>query len=320
MPPEEQSAVLDDNQDNLIVEEIVDDNDPDIDPSKEDRGDVVTPPAEEKAPEEKTDEEDKGKEAAEETKEEEQSGKENKMPMSRFNEVNQRMKEAERELAELKAEAAKEKEAEEAAEQEKTFDYRAKEAEYTEALLDGDTNKAVAIRLEVNEAIRGEAEQKAEEKARGAISEDKALAAEQRAKEELNAAADKVTKEYPILDERSKEYNAEAGAEVVDWTIYYVNKGGYSMAEAMEAAAKKVLPTFGVQYGKASPEKDGEAEKRGKNAVERAAKGASQQPPSPAYAGRGERATAASNPSVANMSEEEFDKLPEKEKERLRGD
>ena len=72
---------------------------------------------------------------------------ENRIPKSRFDEVNERRKLAEKRLAELEA-----KEAAEAAARQGDFDFDGKEEEYMHAVVDGDFAKAKQIRTEIRNA------------------------------------------------------------------------------------------------------------------------------------------------------------------------
>ena len=72
---------------------------------------------------------------------------ENRIPKSRFDEVNERRKLAEKRLAELEA-----KEAAEAAAKQGDFDFDGKEEEYMHAVVDGDFSKAKQIRTEIRNA------------------------------------------------------------------------------------------------------------------------------------------------------------------------
>lgn len=249
-------------------------------------------------------------------------GKAKMVPHARFHEVNERAKEAERialeerearirleeRMAILQGEnKPKEKEA-------PAFDFDAKEDEYMEAMLEGDTAKAKAIRKEIREADRSQIEAEMENRTSAKI--------DQRESTRLfMEAAEQAVEDYPFLADGPGQ-NKEAVADVKVWRDHFINKGDPAHV-AISKAAKKVGPIYAEDYteeelaGKtlslAELRKRQQAQARTRNAS-----ASSQQPPA-VKGGMGERGRNR-NLSVADLSDEEFDKLTPKEKAELRGD
>lgn len=111
------------------------------------------------------------------------------------------------------------------------FDFTAKEMEYMDAAAMGDTEKAIAIRAEINAAIRQEAVQQAT-----------AQVAEANAQQEANTliaqAANSAVQKYPFLNE-----NEAAMRETVEWRDFYISKG-VPAHEAIIKAAERVAPSY----------------------------------------------------------------------------
>ncbi|MEG0939714.1 MAG: hypothetical protein RSE32_13580 [Comamonas sp.] len=257
------------------------------------------------------------------------------VPHSRFNEVNQRRKEAERLLEQERAEnarlrsqqqppaaeAVEEKEGASGtkqAEQAQDFDFDAKETAYLDALMEGETEKAMKIRREVNAALVDQARSNAKAEARAELEQAEAQRSHQAAMKALEDEAQTVVKAYPYLDTEE----GEVAAEMIIERRNALAAKGMAPHLALREAAALIAPRFAPAGS--TPAKDlksgaPQADSREAAARTRGAQASVAQPPVPA-AGMGNRATGTDTTDVAQMDDDQFDRLPEAEKRRLRGD
>jgi len=254
-----------------------------------DDGDTPAPEAEEPAPE---------------TEQKQQPT----IPKSRFDTFNERMKRAERELAELRA-AAQDKETPAVPE----VDLDELEQKYAEAILDGEVDTARQIRSDIRKAERAEYERVAAEKAQSATSADRQQA-------DLNAAVKTAEEAYPVLDQSSDDYNQDIVDEVVDLMSGWVRTGKYTPAEAMVKAVKTTAKLYDLDAPPPAPEKPAAPKEKvaSKEEVRKKVKAAASTPPDLSRAGEGMAREVGLN--IDDLSEEEFDALPESKLRELRGD
>jgi hypothetical protein len=303
MPPE--AAVEDEAIETLAIEDdeptTPEDRGDDFSPTPDEVDPVVTPAA-----------------AAPEAEEEEAAKPNGMIPKARFDEVNNAKKAAELREAtllaeiealrkgEVKPEAAKEAAAEPAPE------VAALEDQYTDALMDGDRDKARELRMQINAIIRDSAVQEIEHRTSRATESNN-----------INAAAAAVIEQYPEFNDAGEHANAEAIDEMVEMRDFYITSKGMSPAEAITKAAEKVARMYGLGTkaepgGEETPDETPAVDDRTVVAIKRGAKIAASQP-STAAVGVGTRQDAA-KVNIQTMSEEQFEALPESEKKRMRGD
>jgi hypothetical protein len=241
------------------------------------------------------------------------------VPQTRFHEVNEALK-AERaekqQLLELLArQAPAAAPAPAAPAQPEPFDVKAKEREFTAALLNGDDDLAVEIRMQINAELTRQANERAAQ-------------AEERAFERLSqreqqkvfvSEAEALRAEYPELDEKGERANIKAIEFVVRERDALISDGE-SPHNALRMAAEAAAVRYG--FAKASPAGAAAVETasnvRQIQAATRNARAAQQQPAP--LGGVGNRATQPARLDVEKMDEDEFDALPAAEKKRLRGD
>ena len=236
------------------------------------------------------------------------------IPKSRFDEVIAE-RNAEREAnAELKRRlealeaATKTKEPDPKKEEAKSID--ALELEYANFMMEGDIEKAVKLRGQINAAIREQAEAAAEQKisAREAERSQKAIA------NELAAMSAQVVKDYPYLD---TEEGALVIPQITALRDAYVAKGE-SPANALRKAADFIAPKFDPNpQDKDEPKPEAKQDGRTAAAIARGIKDSAAQPPQ--MSGVGNRAMETVKRDVTRMSEEEYDALPDAERKRLMG-
>lgn len=243
------------------------------------------------------------------------------VPHARFNEVNEQLKEekrareaVEQRLAALEGRVpAKEPEPKAPA-----FDFDAKEDAYVEALMEGDSAKAREIRKEIRAAERAEIEAEVEARTSNKIGQ-------QESTRLFMDEAERVIEKYPFLAD-GKGQSAEAVAEVKEWRDFYIAKGDPAHT-ALRKAAAKVGPMYAEEDDDGDDDDGKPAKKlslvemrKQKQAQDRIrnAKASGQQPPA-VKGGMGERGRNRTL-SVADLTDEEFDKLTPAEKKELRGD
>lgn len=197
-----------------------------------------------------------------------------------------------------------------------TYDFDAREADYMEAVLEGDTSKAASIRKEIRTAERKMFQQE---------QEDLVSKATESARSEARNLADETKFEklivenetkYPFLDQSTSEYNQDAVDKINSLFNRFV-KAGSTKAEALQEAVDLIVPSYAkpVDEGK---DKGLGGKKRKKQALKRNARANNAQPPR--MKGKTTRENAINEYDVLNMTEKDFSKLPASVKKKLRGD
>ena len=249
-------------------------------------------------------------EEPEETVAEEKSSKKPMVPKSRLDEVLAKQKALQKQLDEINA--ANEK----AAEAPEAYDFDAKEVEYQNMVLDGETEKAVAIRREIRQAERAQLEYEMRQEMTQTVSHDREMTA-------LQQAAAAMEEAYPVFDKNSESFNEDYTNEVVELRDMFMVKG-YDAVAALSRAVKYVVSDHGLDEAQESASSlAGKAQKTDELARKRAQvgkklKAAEAQPPElpgESSSMHGEKAI-----DLSAMTEEEFDALPEATLKRLRGD
>ena len=233
------------------------------------------------------------------------------VPKSRLDEVLAKQKALQKQLDDMN----KQKAAEEKATAPEAYDFDEKEVEYQNLVLDGETQKAVALRREMRAAEKAEIEFELREEVTQTVKQDREMSA-------LHKAAMAMQEAYPIFDANSESYDEELTNEVVELRNAFISNG-YDVVDALSKAAKFVVRDNGLDIEEEATTKpsigqpvDEVAKKR--KEVSRKLKAAQAQPPElpgESAANFGEKST-----EVANMTEEEFNALPEATLKRLRGD
>lgn len=235
------------------------------------------------------------------------------VPKSRLDEVLAKQKALEKQLDELRAQKQEPGEAPEA------YDFDAKEVEYQNLVLDGEAQKAAALRKEIRAAERAQLEYEFSSKIGESVSQSQQATA-------LQQAASELENNFPVFDRNSDQYNEGYTQEVIDLRDAFIMKGENPVA-ALTKAAKFVLreydlvdmgetPAAPSLSGETAPRVDEVAKKRAE--VSRKLKAAEAQPPEmpgESSTARGEKAL-----DIASMTEDEFNALPEATLRRLRGD
>lgn len=242
------------------------------------------------------------------------------IPRGRFNEVNQQRKDALAQLAAANEEIARLKGGREAvptntpapapaataAAQSSVFDVEAQEEAYVEALMDGDTKAAVAIRRQINAQLRQQA-------AESVTQEMTARQAEQLLKTTANSVSDA----YPWLNQPESDDVLELILAARDRKIAAGMPPHLALADAANTIAPRFAPAGDTPSGDL-PKVAAAKDTRTAAALARGAADSTAQPPA-LQAGIGQRATA-TRVNVSQLTEEQFEALTPAEKKRLRGD
>ena len=235
------------------------------------------------------------------------------VPKSRLDEVLAKQKALEKQLDDLRAQKQEPGEAPEA------YDFDAKEVEYQNLVLDGEAQKAAALRKEIRAAERAQLEYEIGSKIGESVSQSQQATA-------LQQAASELENNFPVFDRNSDQYNEGYTQEVIDLRDAFIVKGENPVA-ALTKAAKFVLREYDLVdmgetaaapslSGQAAPRVDEVAKKRAE--VSRKLKAAEAQPPEmpgESSSARGEKPL-----DILSMTEDEFNALPEATLKRLRGD
>ena len=241
---------------------------------------------------------------------EEKAAKKPMVPKARLDEVLAKQKALQKQLDEINA--ANEK-AEEAPE---SYDFDAKEVEYQNMVLDGETDKAVALRREIRKAEREQLEYEMRQEMSQTVNQDRQMTA-------LQQAANAMEDAYPVFDRNSDDFNEDMTNEVVELRDAFIMKG-YEAVDALSKAVKYVVKDHDLdQAQESAPSLAGKAQKSDELAKKRAQvskklKAAEAQPPElpgESSSNHGEKGL-----DLSTMTEEEFDALPEATLRRLRGD
>ena len=274
---------------------------------------VEEAPAEEPEAEEEIAEEEPQAEAPEAEEEEEPVEKASKKPMvpkARLDEVLAKQKALQKQLDEINAATEKTKEAPE------SYDFDSKEVEYQNMVLDGETDKAVALRREIRKAERTELEYEMRQEMSQTVNQDRQMTA-------LQHAANAMEESYPVFDSSSDTFNEEYTKEVVELRDMFMT-GGYEAVDALSKAVKYVVKDRDLDGVDAEPvsltgkaPKPDELSKKRAQVTKKLAVADAQPPelPGESSSSHGEKTA-----DLTSMTEEEFAALPEATLRRLRGD
>jgi hypothetical protein len=185
-----------------------------------------------------------------------------------------------------------------------TFNIDAKEQEYIDLLMEGDTKGALDVRKQINAELQRQAETVFETRQ-----------AQQEQQTTLATVAQQAFVSYPFLNDQGAAANTAAINDVVEWREFYTAKG-HEPHEALQLAVDKVGPLYAnLAPTPAAPNPGAE---RNAAAIAAAAAASAAQPSH--LPGIGNRASGAAPDDVMEMSEEKFEAMSKEEKARLRGD
>lgn len=184
------------------------------------------------------------------------------------------------------------------------FDIAAQERAFLEAQYAGDFDKAIEIRT----AINAELQRQAVEQVRAEAERNAAQAAQRAEQQTATQVANKIIKDNPFLNDA----DSPEMADIVAWRDVLMRRG-VSMSEALAQAAEKVIPGYRYGGAPAANAPAPRADTRKAAAIARNVAAAKAQPATP-DAGIGNRAAP---PSPTINTQEDWDRLPAAERERL---
>ena len=235
------------------------------------------------------------------------------VPKSRLDEVLAKQKALQKQLDDMKA-------AQEVAESApEEYDFATKEVEYQSLVLDGEAEKAAALRQEMRKAERDQIAFEMRQEMTQTVNQNQQATA-------LQTAANDLQENFPVFDQNSESYNAEYTQEVIDLRDAFITQG-HGAVEALGKAANFVVKSYDLVEsgdeasalsGSKAPAKRADEVAKKRAEVSRKLRAADAQPPElpgESSANHGEKAL-----DVASMSEDEFNALPEATLKRLRGD
>ncbi len=232
-----------------------------------------------------------------------QRSKQPMVPKSRLDEVLAKQKALQKQLDALKA---SQPEVETAPEE---YDFDAKELEYQQFVLDGESQKAMALRKDIRAAEKAQIQFDMTQKMAATNSNSHVATA-------LQQAAAAVEAEFPVFDRTSDTFNEEYTNEVVELRDAFMTKGDNAV-EALSKAVRFVVKSYDLDSAlETAPNPDLEIKK--KAAISKKIQAANAQPP--VLEGEGTRTRDTVPIDVMRMSEDEFNALPEATLKRLRGD
>ena len=216
-----------------------------------------------------------------------------RIPKARFDEVNEQRKQLLAKLQALEAEK-------QAKNVQAGVDFDALEDQYAEALMDGGTDKAKAIRTTIREAELALAE-------RIAKSQAPVLTQQMRDQVEFDSVVAESNRTYPVFDPEAPDFRQDLVDEAV------MLSQTFSATGLSNAAALKKAVDYVAKYHGLDPKAGGSGKSSG--SVNQKLAVASRQPP--VQRGQSNKQT---EPDYRNLTDEEFNALPKATLARLRGD
>lgn len=234
------------------------------------------------------------------------------VPKSRLDEVLAKQKALQKQLDEQKQKKT------EILEEAPEYDFNSKEGEYQQLVLDGESDKASALRNEIRTAERQQMMFEVQQQMGQTVQQSQEVM-------NLQAAAKEIESSYPVLDENSSDYNEDLQKEVIDLRDAFVVQG-YDAGDALRKAANytlaakapELLVPSEVQVPHISPDLKEVAQKKKQANVTKKLEAATSQPPELQGESNADRGEATLD--VKTLSDDEFSALPEETLRRLRGD
>lgn len=289
---------------------------------------------EEEDPEDEEDEEDYEDEATqddEEVEEDEEEGTEEddaeaaRIPRTRLNKVIEE-RNAERERAarlegrlEALIESLERKPEPESAPEPEVpqYDFSTKETEYIELILEGETDKAIRLRGEIDAARKAETERLIQETKESATKEAVKVTETAKQEELFELVIEDSMDTYSFLDDASKDYN-ERAVTLINTAMKGYIADGENKAQALQKAVEEIAPLFETENKVKQTESLGK--KRTKTTRKKAVKAAEQQPPEHRRGAKGQAKRDLDTLDISKLSEAEYNKLTLRERKALRGD
>ena len=226
------------------------------------------------------------------------------VPKSRMDEEIARRRQLEDRLAKLE-ERSKPEEA-----PEPEFDFDGKEAEYMDAVLDGETDKAQKVRKEIRSAERDSMAKELRKDIHNTTNVTKQQL-------DLDVAVSDMMASYPVLDSNSDQADADMIADANELMGMYAEKG-MAQADALRKAVRMTLASSMPELLQPKAVESKPTAKKRTTDVKQKLEAANKQPAKLA----GESAATRGNDvvDISTMTDADFDKLSDAQMKRLRGD
>ena len=226
------------------------------------------------------------------------------VPKSRMDEEIARRRQLEDRLAKLE-ESAKPEEA-----PEPEFDFDGKEAEYMDAVLDGETDKAQKVRKEIRSAERDSMAKELRKDIHNTTNVTKQQL-------DLDVAVSDMVASYPVLDSNSEQADADMIADANELMGMYAERG-MAQADALRKAVRMTLASSMPELLQPKAVESKPVAKKRATDVNAKLDAANKQPAKLA----GESAATRGNDvvNISTMTDSDFEKLSAAQMQRLRGD
>jgi len=233
------------------------------------------------------------------------------VPKSRLDEVLAKNKEMQKKLQDIeKQETSEENKAPE-------YDFVAKEKEYQDLVLEGQTDAAAQLRNEIRQAERTQVMTEMQSQMGQTVQQD-------REQHELQQKANEIMEVFPIFDEKSKSFDEKLTQEVMELRDAFIYQG-YGAADSLAKATEVTLLSKKPELLQVSDEPKADPaptltkavqEKKQKQNVKKKIEASQAQPPKM----KGDGAKEAKVVNINTLSDDEFGALPEETLRRMRGD
>ena len=232
------------------------------------------------------------------------------VPKSRLDEVLAKNKEMQKRLQTLESETKEE-------DTTPKYDFVAREKEYQELVLDGETDRAAQLREEIRAAEREQMMSEMQSKMGQTVQQD-------REAHELNKKANEIMEVFPVFDQKSKQFDERLANEVMELRDAFIFQGygaADSLAKATEITLIRSKPelleveTAGTTDAAPTLNKVVQEKKKQANVSKKVAASQSQPPQM-----KGESTQNKKVVDINVLSDDEFSALPEETLRRMRGD
>ena len=232
------------------------------------------------------------------------------VPKSRLDEVLAKNKEMQKRLQTLESETKEE-------DTTPKYDFVAREKEYQELVLDGETDRAAQLREEIRSAEREQMMSEMQSKMGQTVQQD-------REAHELNKKANEIMEVFPVFDQKSKQFDERLANEVMELRDAFIFQGygaADSLAKATEITLIRSKPelleveTAGTTDAAPTLNKVVQEKKKQANVSKKVAASQSQPPQM-----KGESTQNKKIVDINVLSDDEFGALPEETLRRMRGD
>lgn len=232
------------------------------------------------------------------------------VPKSRLDEVLAKNKEMQKRLQTLENETKEEDAG-------PKYDFVAREKEYQELVLDGETDRAAQLREEIRAAEREQMMSEMQSKMGQTVQQD-------REAHELNKKANEIMEVFPIFDQKSDQFDERLANEVMELRDAFIFQGygaADSLAKATEITLIRSKPellevdTAGATDAAPTLNKVVQEKKKQANVSKKVAASQSQPPQM-----KGESTQNKKVVDINVLSDDEFSALPEETLRRMRGD